>query len=179
MLNYESIFNSFLFIFPIILFLEKTKKIFNSFLSKFLIFKKYALVPTPDRPLRFTFCRACFFFAPSLSTIPCGARPPRQHSLSLSLSLCNLYHIWLYLSLYNIWPGRRAVPWRLRLGLAWPVYGLAGERFLAPAPWPGVACDPVYGLPACRRSCIWRTPWLGVAYGLSAGMLHGVCPCMI
>ena len=98
---------------------------------------------------------------------------------TLSLSLQSISYMALSLSLYNIWPGRRAVPWRLRLGLAWPVYGLAGERFLAPAPWPGVACDPVYGLPACRRSCIWPTPWLGVAYGLSAGMLHDVCPCMI
>ena len=117
-MNYESIFNSFLFIFPIILFLEKTKKIFNSFLSKFLIFKKYALVPTPDRPLRFTFCRACFFFAPSLSTIPCGARPPRQHSLSLSA----IYIIYGSLSLSLQY-------------MAWPASGS-----LAPAPWAGVAC---------------------------------------
>jgi len=114
-LNYESIFNSFLFIFPIILFLEKTKKSSIVFYPNFSSSKN-----THSFRLPIALSVLLFVARVSSSRHHCRRSLAVPGLLGNSLSLSAIYHIWLSLSLQY---------------MAWPASGS-----LAPAPWAGVAC---------------------------------------
>ena len=139
MLNYESIFNSFLFIFPIILFLEKTKKSSIVFYPNFSSSKN-----THSFRLPIALSVLLFVARVSSSRHHCRRSLAVPGLLGNTLSLSAIYIIYGSLSLSTIYglagerfPGACALGWR-GLCMAWPASG-SWRRRLGPA-WPVTLC---------------------------------------